>query len=288
MVLVLDNLDLESPQYQRCIYGLALRLAKETPAVTIVSIREDTFTEGRQPKGFLSSSPLEFVFHVQAPALDKLLRQRIKYIRYSLEHNELPKGLRNESNEVEKVADILTKGLVDTPHHGLEVISALSGHNIRSALRIVREFISGSTFLISSPKPTVDYLLEALIAMTGRLEHQLDLKKIFDADPHVPPLHALRLRLLGYYSWAYEMYSDRTFLEDTDSVIAKFAAWGYSPHSVEQALQALCIQNLLTPLKKEESRVLSVRMSINSVGYAHIARLASQKVYRTAMALISR
>lgn len=288
ILLVLDNLDQASSQYQGCIYGLSLRLAKETPAVTIVSIRKDTFTEGRQPKGFLSSSPLEFVFHVQAPALDQLLRQRIKYIRHSLENDKLPKGLRNASDEVVKVVDVLAEGLLDKPSHGLEVISALSGHNIRSALRIVREFISGTAFLISSPKPTVDYLLEALIAMTGRLEHQLDLKKVFDADPHVPPLHALRLRLLGYYSWAYEMHSDRTFLEDTDSVIAKFAAWGYSPHSVEQALQALCVQNLLTPLKQKDFRVLSIRMSINSVGYAHIARLASQKVYRTTMALISR
>jgi hypothetical protein len=47
ILLVLDNLDQASPQYERCVYGLALRLAKETPAVTIVSIREHTFIEGR-------------------------------------------------------------------------------------------------------------------------------------------------------------------------------------------------------------------------------------------------
>ncbi|HEY9625680.1 MAG TPA: hypothetical protein V6C84_00120 [Coleofasciculaceae cyanobacterium] len=288
ILLVLDNLDQASSQYQRCVYSLALRLAKETPAVTIVSIREDTFSDGRQPKGFLSSSPLEFVFHVQAPALDQLLRGRIKYIHHGIKYNKLPKGLRNASEEIAKVVDILTNGLVNPPRNGLEVISALSGHNIRSALSIVREFISGTTFLASTPEPTVEYLLEALIATAQQLDHQLDLKKLFDAEPHVPPFHELRLRLLGYYSYAYEMHPDRSFLEDTESVIAKFAAWGYPVHSVEQALHALCSQGLLTPTRQENLRKLSPRISLSSIGYAHIARLAPQKVYRTAMALISR
>lgn len=288
ILLVLDNLDQASSQYQRCVYSLALRLAKETPAVIIVSIREDTFSEGRQPKGFLSSSPLEFVFHVQAPALDQLLRQRTKYIRHCVGNNNLPKGLKSSSEEVTKVVDTLTNGLLNPPRNGLEVVSALSGHNTRSALRIVREFISGTALLTSVQEPTVDYILEALIAMAGQMDHQLDLKKLFDADPHVPPLHALRLRLLGYYSWAYEVHPDRSLLEDTESIVAKFSAWGYPSHIVEQALQALCSQGLLTSTKQENSETLSTRMSISSVGYAHVARLALQKVYRTTMALISR
>jgi hypothetical protein len=288
ILLVLDNLDQASPEYQRCVYSLALRLAKETQAVTIVSIREDTFSEGRQKKGFLSSSPLEFVFHVQAPALDQLLRQRTKYVQYCIDHGSLPKGLGNASEEIINVVNTLTEGLLNAPRDGLEVISALSGHDIRSALRIVREFISGTALLKSSPEPTVDYMLEALIAMAGQLDRQLNLKKIFDADPHMPPLHALRVRLLGYYSWAYEAHPDRSLLEDTESVVAKFAAWGYPAHSVEQALEALCSQELLTPGKQENSGTLSTRMSISSIGYAHIRRLALQKVYRTSMALISR
>ncbi|MCY7274940.1 MAG: hypothetical protein LH702_14710 [Phormidesmis sp. CAN_BIN44] len=288
ILLVLDNLDQASSQYQRCIYGLALQLAKETQAVSIVSIREDTFIEGRQPKGFLSSSPLEFVFHVQAPALDHLLRQRVKYIRHCLDNNNLPKRLRNSHEEITKVIDTMTKGLLNSPREGLEVVSALSGHNVRSALDIVREFISGTVLSTSPPEPTVDYMLEALLAMAGQLNHQLDLKKLFDADPHVPPLHALRLRLLGYYSWAYEPHPDRNLLEDTESIVAKFAAWGYPAHSVEQALHSLYSQGLLIPITQEKPETLAARMSISSIGYAHIARLSLQKVYRTAMALISR
>jgi GTPase SAR1 family protein len=288
ILLVLDNLDQASSQYQRCVYGLALRLAKETPAVNIVSIREDTFSEGRHPKGFLSASPLEFVFHVQAPALDQLLRQRVKYINYCVDKGELPTGLKNSSDEIMQVSHTITQGLLNPPRNGLEVISALSGHNIRSALDIVREFISGAALLTSLPEPTVDYMLETLLAIAGQLNHQLDLKKLFDADPHKPPLHALRLRLLGYYSWAYEIYRDRNSLELTETVIAKFAAWGYPTHAVEQALQSLYSQGLLTSIKQEKSDMLAVRMSISSVGYAHIARLSLQKVYRTAMALVTR
>jgi hypothetical protein len=146
----------------------------------------------------------------------------------------------------------------------------------------------GTTFLTSSPEPTVSYLLESIIAMAGQLDRQLDLKKLFDADPHIPPLHLLRLRLLGYYSWAYEEHSDRSLLEDTESVIAKFASWGYPTHIVEQALQSLCSQGLLNPIKIGNPERLSTRISINSAGYAHVTRLASQKVYLTAMALITR
>ena len=289
ILLVLDNLDQASSSYQRCIYSLALLLSKHTPAITIYSIREDTFREGRQPSGFLSSSPLEFVFHVQAPALDKLLKQRIKFIKYCLKHNELPRGLRNSSEEIDDILRALNRGLVASPRSGLEVISALSGHNIRSSLHIVREFILGSAIISSKPEPTVDYLLEALIAIAGELNHKLDLKKLFDADPYAPPLHELRLRLLGYFSWAYDQHPDRSTLEDTEIVISKFSAWGYPIDAVEQSLQSLYSQSLLNSIdSKKDQQELPKRMSISSTGYAHLTRLAPQKIFRTAMALICR
>jgi len=289
ILLVLDNLDQASSSFQRCIYSLALLLSKDTPAITIYSIREDTFREGRQPSGFLSSSPLEFVFHVQAPALDKLLKQRIKFIKYCLKHDELPRGLRNSSEEIHDIVRALNKGLVASPRSGLEVISALSGHNIRLSLHIVREFILGSALISSEPEPTVDYLLEALIAIAGELNHKLDLKKLFDADPYAPPLHELRLRLLGYFSWALDQHPDRSTLEDTEIVISKFSAWGYPIDAVEQSLQSLYSQKLLNPIDlKECQQQLPKRMSISSTGYAHLTRLAPQKIFRTAMALICR
>src|SRR5690606_3213795 len=79
VLIVLDNLDQASDEYQRVIYGFAQRLARQTRVVTVVCIREDTYGAGRQENGFLSSSPEQFVFHVASPPLDRLLRNRVKF-----------------------------------------------------------------------------------------------------------------------------------------------------------------------------------------------------------------
>jgi GTPase SAR1 family protein len=287
ILIIVDNIDQASSQYQKCVYGLALRLAKETPAVVIISVREDTYSEGRQPKGFLSASPLEFVFHVQAPPLDSLLRQRIKYMDLSIDNNIIPKGLRNAITDIQEIKNIVAKGLLGGRRESLEVLSALSGHDTRSSLRIVREYILGASVVESSLTSSVEFLLESLI-VTNNLKHQLSLKKLFDADPHIIPLHWLRLRLLSYYNWAYEQQADRNLLEDTELVIGKFSAWGYPSYAIEQALEDLCKQELLNPIHENSSERLPPRITISPSGYAHITRLASQPVYRTVMALICR
>jgi hypothetical protein len=61
ILIVLDNLDQATSEYQQCVYGLAQRIARQTPAVVIVCLREDTYMEGVERGGFLTSSPMPLV-----------------------------------------------------------------------------------------------------------------------------------------------------------------------------------------------------------------------------------
>lgn len=290
ILLVLDNLDQASPEYQRCIYGLGLRLAKETPAVAIVSIREDTFHQGREKGGFLTSSSLEFVFHVPAPALDQVLRQRLKYAEWARDKKRLPRELRGAEVEVTNVVQLVRAGLLAPPMAGTEVISALSGHDTRTALFLVREFIVGSTRIRRGVDATVDFALESLLANREGVELPPGLKNVFDAPPHIPPLHALRTRLLGYYSWAFDTHPDRGLHEATDLAISRFSAWGYAPDAVEGTLAEIFTQGLLMDASLEHTvdGTLPSRLSITATGHAHIVRLTSEPSYRAIEALFTR
>ena len=290
VLLVLDNLDQASPEYQRCLYGLGLRLAKETPAVVIVSIREDTFHQGREKGGFLTSSALEFVFHVPAPALDKVLWQRVKYAEWAREKQKLPGMLREADAEVAAVVELVREGLLAAPMAGLEVVSALSGHDTRTALYLIRDFIVGAARVHRHADATVDFALESLLANREGAELPTGVKNVFDAAPYLPPLHALRARLLGYYSWAYDTHPDRGLHEATDLVIWRFSAWGYAPAPVESALAELFGQGLLADASVEHRRdgTLPSRISITATGYAHVVRLMSEPSYRAVEALFTR
>lgn len=294
ILIVLDNLDLASDDYQKCIYSLALRLAKQTPAVVIVSLREDTYRRGKAPDGFLSSSPLEFVFHVPAPPLDQLLRQRLRFVKQQVDQGTLPRGLKDAATDMLATAELVNGVLLQQPLHPLEVLAALSGHNIRSALRFVREFIVGAAVIGATPGPTIEFFLQALFAVVGHqtLEARLGLANCFDANPTLPPLHALRLRLLAYFAWVYDLHAERGILEGTDHALSRFAAWGYPPYAVEDALQTLLLGRLLeSPLQAADQtsfHTLPRRLAISAAGYAHLMHLAQVPGYRAAMALLTR
>lgn len=290
ILLILDNLDQASPEYQRCIYGLGLRLAKETPAVVIISIREDTFHQAREKGGFLTSSALEFVFHVPAPALDQVLRRRLKYADWARQSRKLPRILRGAEDEVDAVVGLVRDGLLSSPMAGLEVISALSGHDTRGALYLVREFLVGAARIRRRADGTVDFALEALLATGDGTELPAELKNVFDAAPNLPPLHGLRARLLGYYCWALDQHPDRGLNESTELVLSRFSAWGYPPEVLEAALADLLKSGLLvdSSLEQASDGTLPARLSISAAGHAHIVRLISEPSYRAIEALFTR
>jgi len=293
VLVVLDNLDQAHEDYQRCIYGFAQRLARETPAVVVVCIREDTYKTGREEDGFLSSSPLHFVFHVARPPLDSLLRQRVQFGEAAATSSgELPRGLRTETDAVRDVCELLRKTVLVQPSETLNVFAALAGPNMREALGLVRGLVEGSPAAVSRPEPSAAYAFECLLISQGQsgLRTRCRIANCFDAEPSDPPCHALRLRLLGYFSWAFDSVAERAFLEGTERALGHFAAWGYPVAVTRRAVSLLLDDGLLLPIDGEhaiDGHTLPKRIRLSASGYVHLTRLSVLPTYRAAMASLT-
>lgn len=294
LLVVVDNLDQAHEEYQRCIYGFAQRLARETPSVVVVCIREDTYKAGREEDGFLSSSPLHFVFHVARPPLDKLLRQRVQFGEGAAASTarELPKGLRAEAPAVQEVCDLLRKTVLAQGSESLNVFAALAGSNMREALGLVRGLVEGSPAAVSRPDPSAAYAFECLLISQGQagLKTRCRIANCFDAEPSDPPFHALRLRLLAYFSWAFDSVAERAFLEGTECALGHFAAWGYPIAVARKATLQLLDDGLLMALDDElsaDGHTLPQRVRLSASGYVHLTRLSRLPAYRAAMACLT-
>lgn len=284
-VVVLDNLDQATDDYQRLIYGLARRMAKVTQAILVLCLREDTYAQGREPDGFLSSSHLPFVFHVAAPALDHLLRKRVKYGRAGA----LPRPINSERDGVGQVCDLVEKTLLPQGSEAVQVVASLAGNNMREALGIVRAFVEGARANTAKPDASASYLLDCLVDSVGQsgLRTRCRMTNCFDADPAEVPLHALPARLLAYFTWAYELGRERTLNEDREVAVGRFAGWGYPTAVVRTTLDELVRDGVLR-LAGQGSDGGPRRFSITASGYVHLSKLLELPAYRVAMALVTR
>jgi hypothetical protein len=79
IALFFDNVDKASENYQKQVYTFAHKVAHETGATVLITMREVTFFRG-QNGGFLDVRAGDTVYHLQSPNLQQLLSRRIKYV----------------------------------------------------------------------------------------------------------------------------------------------------------------------------------------------------------------
>jgi hypothetical protein len=167
----------------------------------------------------------------------------------------------------------------------------LAGHNVREALALVRALVIGSDSAIGKGNGSSEFAFECLLAVWGNEAlRSRGVGNCFDAEPSSPPLHALRIRLLAYYAWAFSSASDRSLLEITDSVLGKFGSWGYAIGSIQAALGYLLAAGLLRASDWQPFEPLAElpkRITITASGYVHLTQLVDISAYRAAMACIT-
>ncbi len=293
VLIVLDNLDQATDDYQRCIYGLARQLARRTHAIIVVCLREDTYNSGLGPNGFLASSNLQFVFHVKAPPLDHVVRQRAKFGKQAVESGKLPTALAVESDALIGVCDLLGDVFLTPKSEAIELASSVSGHNIREALGIVRSVVAGRPSIAGEAKSSAAFALDCILATRSQesVRNLLGPGNCLDADPWNPPCHALRVRMLAYLSWSFESNNDRVLHEMTDLILARFSSWGYPLGLVKMAVASLLAARLIRPRTKADFSPLRAPytlpqgLSLTASGRVHLTRLVNLPVYRAATAL---
>lgn len=290
ILIAIDNLDLGTDEYQRTIYGLAQQLTRDTNAIVVVCLREDTFRLGRDPGGFLTSSAFPFVFHVARPPLDRLLRKRVAYGEFATEHGQLPRGLKTDGSHIVDVCTLVRTALLAQKSESLELFAGLAGHNMRAALDLVRALVDGSVDAPGKPDASATYAFECLMNSAGYETLQARVVNCFDAEPAAAPAHALQTRLLAYYSFALDAGPERVLFEEVERAIANFSGWGYPVALVRWSLENLVKSGLLRDPKggRRPNHQLSKRLSITASGHVHLNRLVDLRAYRASVAASTR
>jgi hypothetical protein len=146
IIVVFDNVDRTSQNYQQQVYAFAHKIADETGATVIVTMREFTFFRGKEA-GFLDVRSSDRVFHLQAPNLIQVLSKRINYIE-SHQHGDhrLSKWKRENDWEgfqkaADKHAQILKSIFLMTKpgQERLGILQAVAWHNIRHFFQTLRQ-----------------------------------------------------------------------------------------------------------------------------------------------------
>lgn len=168
VVIILDNSDHKTSEFQIAVYNAAQQLATALPATVVVALRESTFYRlCKMPQGDAFSQ--QQVFHIRAPNIHSVLGQRFAFLS-----KHLPQGgatLQSASGAALSIAnigqflDLLRRSLLDgrDSHQILEMLAALSNGSVRESLNLLHEF------LVSGHTKMEDYIWQYAVNSTSTI-----------------------------------------------------------------------------------------------------------------------
>ncbi len=151
VIVILDNADQKSSQFQGAVHDAAQQLCADFPITLVLSLRESTyFRLSKSPRANAFSH--QQIFHIRAPALAAVLRNRLSYLstRLGVKNVSITSaaGFELKIQNVADFIDLLKRSLLDSKDAPkiLELVSAVSNGSIRESLNLIFDFlVSGHT-----------------------------------------------------------------------------------------------------------------------------------------------
>jgi Cdc6-like AAA superfamily ATPase len=138
-VIVLDNIDQRSRDFQDQVFVIAQALSASFRATVFVSLRPSTFFDSKLRGSLAAYQPR--AFHVAPPRVSEVVRKRLKFARRQLEQErESSSGLSLNSGDLSAYLDALDAGFTNN-NALVEFLENMSGGNIRLALEYLSAFI---------------------------------------------------------------------------------------------------------------------------------------------------
>ncbi len=251
VVVFLDNVDRASEAFQKQVYNFTHKLARETGATVIVTMRELTFFRGREA-GFLDVRSDATVFHLRSPNLEQLLSKRIAYIeRHIDKDNRLSEWKRTRDWDTFyqqiRVHSQTLKSVFLVNSQGRELLALLGSiawHNVRLFLEILKQLHA----LLDSSHSNWDKseVIAALMA-------PLDRRRPFLSNLYLPSYPAyqnyfLKLRIILLMQYGQQQHETRhgTTLS---SIVRVLRQYGYQERWIRRSVQELVQQRFLECLE---------------------------------------
>lgn len=308
--LAFDNVDRGSASYQAFVYAFAHRLSKATRCVTLITLREDTFSEA-QEAGFLDVRNTDTVFRLHAPEIRQVVAERRKYIDWLIEHEQVP-GRFRANLPLLRLLNWHIKHLITGDDGAVRAfVTTCSLRNIRAGLALIRDYYTSphATFHAfnravtqGNPSPedsafahTEEYsrFIRAMMLGNGWTydEANSPLANVFAVDLVERTSHFLPLQLLAYLDRQRIPTSAKIAARYSD-VIRDFVFLGHARHQIDAAMRRLIATNLVTSpdLPADPSRetlsgtgslVETIKVALSAKGHHHLAELAGHPYYQT-------
>lgn len=202
LILVLDNVDRNSEDYQKSVYSFAHHVAQRSGATVIITMRESTFFRG-QRKGFLDVRKSDRVFHLEAPDLVQVVSARVNYVQNHLADDlRMSTWKRAEDSEArfeayalfaETVKISLLAGADCSVNRNL--LAATAWHNVREFFSLVHRT---HTIIGCEEKPwSASEVLAALSIEMGHDPNRGHLPNIFEPPESASRAYLFRSRVLA-------------------------------------------------------------------------------------------
>lgn len=267
IVVVFDNVDRASQEYQQQAYAFAHRLASETGATVIVTMREFTFFRGREA-GFLDVRSSDRVFHLQTPNLVQVLAKRVQYIESHLqEDHRLSKWKRVDEwallkQTYEKHSQMLKNVFLITKEgqERLAILQSVAWHNVRYLFQLLRQV---HVTLGNSIKPwSISEIVALLMSPSHSTPSRPVISNIFRPPYPNFKCYFLKLRILLLLLYGQHEHETRRGTS-LDRLLSLLSLYGYhstwSRRAVTEMVRERLLECLEAPAEEEytKSYVLS-------------------------------
>jgi len=150
IILFIDNVDQLSPSYQAQVFLLAQRMTRSIDALTILSLREESYYTANLQRTFTAFTSRKF--HIASPRFRKLIDNRIRYALDILEQSRGPVdyvlggGISIDRAAVAAFLRIIENSIFERNMNIARFIEAICFGNMRQALDMFTLFMtSGAT-----------------------------------------------------------------------------------------------------------------------------------------------
>lgn len=214
VVIVLDNADQKSSEFQVAVYNTSQQLATALPTTILISLRESTFYRlCKLPQADAFSQ--QQVFHIRAPNIKSVLNSRFEFLAKELRRTtptiSSTHGIDLTITDIQRFIRLLKRSLLEGKDATLivELLAAVSNGSVREALNLVHDFLtSGHTKMeeyirqyatnAKSSIPFHEFLTSIMLGEMAyfREDRSRAFINLFSRSPAPGDSHFTRLRLL--------------------------------------------------------------------------------------------
>jgi Cdc6-like AAA superfamily ATPase len=295
VILIVDNVDRASENFQEEMYTIAHSLSSASRATVIITMREFTFFKNKD-KGWLDVRGTEKIIHLKAPDFSKLIAKRLNYIENYFDDDfrvrEWRKNLNLEDfRKVSQEYAAVIKTSLQSGTEGLKVLetlSCISWHNIRLFNELLKQV--HTQLGTKHSRWQYDEVLAAL--MVGREEGQTAvIPNMFNPYQDVNQCYFLKFRLLLFMSYSMKN-NEITHGVPLRRIVGFAQMYGYRANwinsSIEECVRQRLIECLDIPSDSDELLEFELKegqvFRASPLGTILINEIASKPIY---LAIIS-